>query len=85
MASNAVQLYALCFRVLYNWVHFAFSVDIAKVARASFYLQAHARWAWDIPIGYYMTTSYRFVVAMETGRVSYYVTFKFLTPGKEVM
>lgn len=39
-------------------------------------LQAKSsRWAWDIPIGFYMKTSYRFVVAMQTGRVSFHVIF----------
>jgi len=35
-------------------------------------LQAQSGWAWDLPIGYYKKTSYRFVVSTQTGRVSYW-------------
>jgi len=34
-------------------------------------LQAQTGWAWDLPIGYYKKTSYRFVVSTQTGRVRY--------------
>ena len=36
-------------------------------------LQAKTRWAWDIPVGYYMTTTYQFVVSVQTDRVSSFI------------